>query len=545
MAQYNQAEYEKYLREHSDEYESCFWSGSSKNEDGVNYSGDKNAKRVCNEHNGSYSEGTGRYASVDYDNGEKPWKTNEMLLDEAGMLDGMPKDRSDPKFEEAWRSASETTAQNASGQAHVIKGEDGDYDSFYNRYEKPLIRENDKINPRIDIVDPATGQSKASEQKESLSPTEPAKQGKGYNFGDNSSRSLHDDLRDPNLFTDNQPGNYTYGETPYGKHAEGNMTLSDGERNARAQREAGGVNRRPTDDGGHLIGNRFDGSGDAENLDAQDSNINRGSYKQLENREAAQLQNGDQVFTSKDTFKSNHSERPDAYMGYDITEQPDGTRDWDAYSYQNENAATQEAWNSESSTVFSEMASEYPNPMVESDPLAQDNAPEPGQGDSPEQGQNNMLGQGQEETPAKGENKDEAPAEGEEEAPIEGEAQEPAEDEGEGEEPAEGEGQGDAPEQDQDDAPEQGQDDAPEQGQDGAPEQDQEEEPEPSDDMEQEPESNDAPEPEPESSDTPESEPESSDAPEPEPESSDAPEPEPSGGASNSGGPSNDSGPSQ
>lgn len=177
------------------------------------------------------------------------------------------------------------------------------------------------------------------------------------------SRSLRDDLNNSSLFTDNKPGDYTYNETQNSKHAEGSLILSKGDRNPTIQKEAGGSNRQDTDDGGHILATRFSGSSDAVNVDAQNSNLNRGSYKQLENDEANSLQDGNKIFTSKDTYKSNNSERPDAYMGYDIIERPDGTRDWNAYSFQNESAAIKETWNSESKAVFEEMSDEYFNPM--------------------------------------------------------------------------------------------------------------------------------------------------------------------------------------
>ena len=157
--------------------------------------------------------------------------------------------------------------------------------------------------------------------------------------------SLTDDLHNDNLFKENAPGDYTYGESQYGKSASGSLTLEKGERDASVQRTVGGEDRRPDDDGGHLIGTRFNGAPDERNIDAQNSNLNRSSYKKAENEWADSLNNGDSVYVNVDTYKSNDSERPDAYMGYSVTEHPDGSRDWDAFSYQNESAATQEDWN--------------------------------------------------------------------------------------------------------------------------------------------------------------------------------------------------------
>ena len=156
---------------------------------------------------------------------------------------------------------------------------------------------------------------------------------------------LHQRLHDPDLFQNNAPGDYQYVQTTYGKFAEGTLGNEPGKRNLSDQRTVGGADRRPTDDGGHLIGSRFQGSGNLENLEAQDRNLNRGSYKQMENRWAAAQDAGDQIFVHSESFRSNGSQRPDAFMGYAIYEHPDGTREWEAFSYQNESAATQQEWN--------------------------------------------------------------------------------------------------------------------------------------------------------------------------------------------------------
>ena len=159
------------------------------------------------------------------------------------------------------------------------------------------------------------------------------------------SRSLNYDLNNADLFNENKKGDYTYGKTEYGKVAFGNLKLETGKRDSAAQRTVGNDDRRPTDDGGHLIGTRFDGDSGQKNMDAQERNLNRGSYKIRENDWAESLENGDKVFVNIESYKSNNSDRPDAFMGYSISEHTDGTREWDAFSYQNESAATQEEWN--------------------------------------------------------------------------------------------------------------------------------------------------------------------------------------------------------
>lgn len=161
-------------------------------------------------------------------------------------------------------------------------------------------------------------------------------------------RSLGSDLADPTLFTAHEAGDYTYVESGLGKSASGVLEICDNPvRDASAQRSAGGVDRRPDDDGGHLIGARYGGSSGAENLDAQNRQLNRGQFKALENGWADQIADGDKVFVDVETFKGDESDRPSAFMGYAITEHPDGSREWDSFSFPNESAEQQENWGKE------------------------------------------------------------------------------------------------------------------------------------------------------------------------------------------------------
>ena len=51
----------------------------------------------------------------------------------------------------------------------------------------------------------------------------------------------------------------------------------------------------PTDDKGHIIGDQLDGSNGMENIVAQDSGINQGAYKNLENNIAKAVKEGHDV----------------------------------------------------------------------------------------------------------------------------------------------------------------------------------------------------------------------------------------------------------
>ena len=177
---------------------------------------------------------------------------------------------------------------------------------------------------------------------------------------------LSEALHDPELFTDHRPMDYTYDEGRNGKHAYGQLGLSDDpHRNPGAQREAGGEERRGDDDGGHLIGARFDGSPDLENIDAQNRNLNRGAYKREENGWADAIKNGDQVYANVETYKRDGAQRPDAYMGWTVTEHPDGAREWDAFSFTNESNEEQAKWAAELEELPD--TSDVPNAMLDSD----------------------------------------------------------------------------------------------------------------------------------------------------------------------------------
>ena len=81
-------------------------------------------------------------------------------------------------------------------------------------------------------------------------------------------------------------------------------------RSRRNQREAGGVDRRATDDGGHYIGARFNGPSDAFNHFAQDASFNRGAYRALEDEWTRDLREGHRVAIDIIPLYSGLSQRP-------------------------------------------------------------------------------------------------------------------------------------------------------------------------------------------------------------------------------------------
>ena len=81
---------------------------------------------------------------------------------------------------------------------------------------------------------------------------------------------------------------------------------------------------RSTDDRGHLIGDRFNGSGGIENLVPMDSHLNRGDYNKLEGMLADEVNKGADVRLKVEPIYEKNSARPAEFkVSYSI----DGDRD--------------------------------------------------------------------------------------------------------------------------------------------------------------------------------------------------------------------------
>jgi hypothetical protein len=121
------------------------------------------------------------------------------------------------------------------------------------------------------------------------------------------------------------PNNYKYTTDSVGRisNVEGELTLSQGTRNQYAQRSVGGVDRLPTDDGGHLIGSQFNGSGQIDNLVPQNSGINRagGEWYRMEQDWSNALKNGSSVNVDITPNYSGTSVRP---VSFDVNYWLDG-----------------------------------------------------------------------------------------------------------------------------------------------------------------------------------------------------------------------------
>lgn len=92
--------------------------------------------------------------------------------------------------------------------------------------------------------------------------------------------------------------------------ASGQVVEGRTKRSRTNQIRAGGADRRPTDEGGHYIANRFNGPSDAFNHFAQDRNFNRSAYSAMENAWAKYVREGRKVSVSIRPLYRGMSRRP-------------------------------------------------------------------------------------------------------------------------------------------------------------------------------------------------------------------------------------------
>lgn len=79
-----------------------------------------------------------------------------------------------------------------------------------------------------------------------------------------------------------------------------------------------------TDDRGHLIGDRFNGSGELENLVPMDKNLNRGDYAKLEGTLAEAVNRGADVRLKVEPIYESNSFRPAEFrVSYSINDEKD------------------------------------------------------------------------------------------------------------------------------------------------------------------------------------------------------------------------------
>lgn len=247
---------------------------------------------------------------------------------------------------------------------------DPDNIQFLTREEHKAAHQDNFRNPTNGYYDPESGTTRLFEENtpiacEIISLSTPIEQENSFDLSDMHTtiinydvisdrsglmgRSFSSDIANPDLFSDNKPGNYEFISNSIGKSAFGQLTLSGAPRDAVAQRNAGGEARRGSespygkDDGGHLIGARFGGLSIEENLTAMDSNLNRQDYKNLENTWAELLsdtEHNTKVFVNIETFDAGNTGRPTNIQGYYIVEQTDAQgntlRTAETFSFNNE-----------------------------------------------------------------------------------------------------------------------------------------------------------------------------------------------------------------
>lgn len=143
------------------------------------------------------------------------------------------------------------------------------------------------------------------------------------------------------------PGEYTYSQNHDGKSASGvvaNGSTSD--RDLAAQRNAGGADRLPGDQGGHLIADRFGGRNDPSNLDAQAANVNQKDQANVERNIAELAANPNNTVLISVANYNSVGERPDATMiNVGVQNNTTGETDEQHISFQNASHDLQQSWN--------------------------------------------------------------------------------------------------------------------------------------------------------------------------------------------------------
>lgn len=113
--------------------------------------------------------------------------------------------------------------------------------------------------------------------------------GKEHRVGDNLVPNNQYEINGYKYKTDSNGRISTVEGTLHLKHHEGRLKIKD------SMDKIGRGEQKKTHDRGHLIGDQFDGSNGLENITAQDSKENKGSYKKLEDQLANEVKTGKDV----------------------------------------------------------------------------------------------------------------------------------------------------------------------------------------------------------------------------------------------------------
>ncbi len=136
---------------------------------------------------------------------------------------------------------------------------------------------------------------------------------------------------------DYESNQYRYHTDQYGRitGCEGSLRLEEGKRNPDHQKRAGGEDRLETDEGGHLIACRFDGSGKIDNLVPMDEGLNKGKYRTMENEWADELKKGNTVDVKIRCKYEGESQRPTEFIIASRVTEPDGRSRTETYRFKN------------------------------------------------------------------------------------------------------------------------------------------------------------------------------------------------------------------
>lgn len=192
-----------------------------------------------------------------------------------------------------------------------------------------------KITKKVDPPDAATKQKIKDHVEQKSTPdtdvpdadtptpdaTKPTKDLSEYKAGDRL---------EPNTTYTERGYKYTTNEHGRVTKVEGELELKDPNRkrkSSKTQTDVGKLGKKKSgssydphaDEGGHLVGDRFEGSSNINNLAPQNANLNRGKWKSMENEWANAIKDGKKVEVEIEVIYDGNTVRPDKfYVKYEI-----------------------------------------------------------------------------------------------------------------------------------------------------------------------------------------------------------------------------------
>ena len=152
--------------------------------------------------------------------------------------------------------------------------------------------------------------------------------------------SIEKALTDPEFFEKYDAGDVAFQSYDNGKSVYGfakYIPLEERHRDLVAQKEAGGDDRRPTDQGGDLLAISMGGISISENLTPMQSKLNQGEYKSLELDLISKLKAGDDLYVEISSLNNDEqSERPDIFTYNWVSRDGEGKLDYGCETFLNE-----------------------------------------------------------------------------------------------------------------------------------------------------------------------------------------------------------------